>query len=394
MKNLAYLSLLIFAFTALACSGEKEEAKSSTPLSEQTLAFEIYDSLVVDYLGNLMLMDISPDGSTFLLTDTNTDSLFVTNSEGEILHQYLLKGEGPNNYAGSRTGFAKFIGESEFLIPTQRGVYKYNFEGELLKNYNPDFTTSVNLIIGNSNNSVIHDNKFYTNLTGRNFDKYGRQGIEFQQNSKQLEELDLETGSYSPLIPFPKASKFSSTEKSYPVLNFYLNLSATEDSLFINFRNEPKIYGYAFEQLDSASTPSSVRTIPFTSFVEKEPKENLQDGSFDFRDFFLGTVNSIIAIEENMFLVDYVEGLSDEDYSEASASAGGDPNKIFEEGSKFNTMGLVLFDGTQLSELIAKPEILGNLSKYVSKDEIWFSLNFSAAENDYSVIYKTRLVEK
>ncbi|WP_339870226.1 hypothetical protein [uncultured Algoriphagus sp.] len=394
MKSPTYLCLLSFALSILSCSGEKEEVKSSTPLSEQELKFEIYDSLVVDYLGNLELMDISPDRNTFLLSDTNTDTLFVTNSAGEILHYYMLKGEGPNNYAGNRTGIAKFSSNSEFLIPTSRGVYSYNLEGELLKNYEPDFASSVSLIIGGANNSVIHDNKFYTNLTGRNSEKYGHQGVEFQQNSKQLEVLDLETGSYSPLIPFPKASKFSSTEKSYPLLNYYLNLSANEDSLFINFRNEPKIYGYAFDQLDSTSAPNSVKSIPFTSFIEKVPKENSKENSFDIRDFFLGTINSIIALEDNLFLVDFLAGLSDEDYEEANSNAGGDINKIFDEGSKFNTQGKVLFDGTSISPLISKPEILGNLNKYISKDEIWFSLNFSEAENDYSVIYKTRLVEK
>lgn len=395
MKNLRHKFLIsLIGLSVFACSDEKEKTKSSTPLSEQALGFEIYDSLVVDYLGNLSLMDISPDGSTFLLNDTNTDTLFVTNSDGEILHQYMLKGEGPNNYAGNRTGIAKFSSNSEFLIPTSRGIYSYNVEGELLKGYKPDFTSSVSLIIGGADNSVIHENKFYTNLTGRYSEKYGHEGVDFQQNSKQLEVLDLETGLYSPLITFPKSSKFSSTEKSFPLLNYYLNLSATEDSLFINFRNEPKIFGYAFDQLDSSSTPSSVRTIPFTSFVEKEPKEKRQESSFDVRDFFLGTVNSIIAIEDNLFLVDFLAGLSDEDYEEANTNAGGDINKIFDEGSKSNTQGKVLFDGSSNSPLISKPEILGNLNKYISKDEIWFSLNFSEAENDYSVIYKTRLVEK
>ena len=124
------------------------------------------------------------------------------------------------------------------------------------------------------------------------------------------------------------------------------------------------------------------------------PKENSKENSFDIRDFFLGTINSIIALEDNLFLVDFLAGLSDEDYEEANSNAGGDINKIFDEGSKFNTQGKVLFDGTSISPLISKPEILGNLNKYISKDEIWFSLNFSEAENDYSVIYKTRLVEK
>lgn len=394
MKNLHYLYILPFTISTLSCSGEKDETKSSTPLSEQTLEFEIYDSLVVDYLGNLTLMDISPDNNSFLLSDSNTDTLFMTNADGEILHQYMLKGEGPNDYSGNRTGIAKFSSNSDFLIPTSKGVFAYNLQGKLLKSYKPDFTSSVSLIISGADNSILRDNKYYVNLTGRGYEKYGFQGVEFQQNAKQLEVLDLGTGSYSPIIPFPKASKFSSTEKSYPLLNYYLNLSATEDSLFISFRNEPKIYAYSFDELDSMSSPASVKTIPFETFIEKEPKENLEKGSFDFRDFFLGTINSFIAMEGGLFLVDFAAGLTDEDYIEASANAGGDPNKIFEQGIKFNTVGQVIFDGTGISQLISKPEVLGNLNKYVSKDEIWFSLNFSEAEKDYTVIYKTRLTEK
>ena len=185
MKTLHSLYLLPFAISILSCSGEKEETISSYPLSEQNFEFEIYDSLVVDYLGNLALMDMSPDGNTILLNDTNTDTLFVTNAAGDILYQYMLKGEGPNNYTGNRTGIAKFSSNSEFIIPTSRGVYIYNLEGELQKSYKPDFTSSVSLIIGGANNSVIHENKFYTNLTGRYYEKYGYQGVEFQKNAKQ-----------------------------------------------------------------------------------------------------------------------------------------------------------------------------------------------------------------
>ncbi|MEP1257694.1 hypothetical protein, partial [Algoriphagus sp.] len=340
MKNHHYLYLLPFALSILSCSGEKEEINTATSLSEQNFEFEIYDSLVVDYLGNLALMDISPDGNTFLLNDTNTDTIFVANASGDILQQYLLKGEGPNNYAGNRTGIAKFSNNSEFIISTSRGIYRYNLEGKLQKSYKPDFKSSVSLIISNANNSVIRDNRVYTNLTGRYYEKYGYQGVEFQKNAKQLEVLDLETGLYSPLIPFPQASKFYNSEKSFPTLNYYLNLSATEDSLFINFRNEPKIYAYPFNGLDSMSSPTSVKTIPFETFIEKEPKENREAGSYDYRDFFLGTINRFIAIEDGLFLVDFVAGLSDDDYKEATANADGDLNKIFDEGLKFNKVGL------------------------------------------------------
>jgi hypothetical protein len=118
------------------------------------------------------------------------------------------------------------------------------------------------------------------------------------------------------------------------------------------------------------------------------------NGGFNMRDFFLGTNLSLFPTESGDFLIQYLTGLTDEEANEVTSAAGADFNKMFEDAEKYNGGGFVLFDGSQLSPIIEKPEILGTLNKYVSKDEIWFSLNFSEAENDYSVIYKARLVSQ
>jgi hypothetical protein len=99
-------------------------------------------------------------------------------------------------------------------------------------------------------------------------------------------------------------------------------------------------------------------------------------------------------MDENVFLISYLGGLSDEVANEIIAEGGSDFDKIFKMAGEKNQGGLVLFDGKNISPIIRKPENLGNINKFVSKEEIWFSLNFSKAENDYSIIYKTRLVQK
>lgn len=107
MKNQLWLfsaALLIF----YSCI-QKEESLSEKPLSEHQFEFEIYDSLVVDYLGNLYLADISEDGKTFLLIDQQTDTLFVTDSQGAIIHKFCKKGEGPGMYPEGRLGPPRFL---------------------------------------------------------------------------------------------------------------------------------------------------------------------------------------------------------------------------------------------------------------------------------------------
>ncbi|MEB2778236.1 hypothetical protein SYJ56_23195 [Algoriphagus sp. D3-2-R+10] len=123
-RNLSYIYILPFAFILIACSAEKEETTNSTPLSEQALEFEIYDSLVVDYLGMLSMMDISPDGNSILMIDMNTDTIFVTAKSGKILHKFKKYGDAPGNYTRDRYGVAVFANNQEFLIPSTSGIYK------------------------------------------------------------------------------------------------------------------------------------------------------------------------------------------------------------------------------------------------------------------------------
>lgn len=391
MKNLHYLFLLSFALSILSCSGKKEEVKPTTSLSEQNFEFKIYDSLVVDYLGNLALMDISPDGNTFLLQDNNTQTMIVSDKSGKLLHQYKLSGEGPNEFKENPLGKAKYLNDEEFVIPTTGGIYRYSIDGKLQKEYELDFTSAPQLIVGSADNLIIGDGQLYTTIPGRGSDEYAPVGIEFQEKSQQLEVLDLATSKYSPAISFPKTSKFNSTEKAYPGLSSYANIGLLEDTLYLNFRNEPKIFAYPISDLENLAVTKS---IPLPSFIEIEPKDDKAPTSFELKDIFVGTINRIIPIGNNQFLIDYLSGLTDEEFNEAMDIVNGDVNNLWGEAAKLNSGGLVLFNGSEISQSIHIPEILGNLNKYLSKEEVWFSLNFSKAENDYSVIYKTRLVAK
>jgi len=388
MKN----RLLIFGFILLAgfsCQS-KEPKLPDTPLSEQNLKFEIYDSLVVDYLGNLILMDISPDQKHFLLIDQNTDSIFVTDPMGVILNRYIRSGEGPEDYNDTRSGLAKFISNTEFILPATRGMYLYSLAGDLNQKYTVDFYSDVAIVVSNSDNIALNGNKIYTNLSGRYTDQ-GFEGVEYQQKARKIEVLDLQTGEFSPALPFPKASRFSSETEIHPAIAYYTNLAILDDSLFVSFRNEATIYIYSLSNLDSAF---SFKVIPFEKFILAKPTDPNDDAAFRMRDLFVGTVNRVIPLGNGEFIVDFLSGLSDEEVDPILNEAGTDFSKMFEEANKINTAGRVVFDGKAISPIIEKPEILGSLTKFVSRDEIWFALNFSEVENDYSVIYKTRLAEK
>jgi hypothetical protein len=391
MRNLSYLYLLLFTIIVLACAGEKEEAKSATSLSDQNFEFEIYDSLVVDYLGNLHISDITEDGKTFLLIDQRKDTLFVTDREGTILNKFKRLGDGPGFYKGSRIGLPIFLSPKEIIVPAQRGFYLYSLSGEPTRSFLPEFTPSTSLIDGFNTNLVMHDNQVMFPWEGRLSDELGVDGKKFQLATRQVEVLDLESGKFTPAIPFPESSKFRTGEKSYLNVNYHTKIASSLDTLYVAFRNEPVIYGYSFSDL---STPSSVHKIPFDEFIEKEPKDEEHYGTYDMKDIYVGTIQNFHPTEKQRFLITYSRGLTDQEYEEIIALQTSAPDEFSRKLNKISTNGQVLFDGKSVSKVITKPESLGFTFKFISEEEIWFTPNFDYTEKDYSVIYKTRIVAK
>ncbi|WP_425636075.1 hypothetical protein ACPUEN_11810 [Algoriphagus yeomjeoni] len=391
MKNLTYLYFLLFALTTLACSGEKEEAKPSTPFSEQNFEFEIYDSLVVDYLGNLHMADITEDGKTFLLIDQRKDTLFVIDREGTILSKFRRLGDGPGFYQDYRLVLPNFLSSEEIIVPAARGFYLYSLSGEPTRSFLPEFTPSTSLIDGFNTNLVVHDNQVMFPWEGRLSDELGVDGKEFQMASHRVEVLDLESGKFTPAIPFPESSKFRTGEKTFLNINYRTIISSSPDTLYLTFRNEPVIYSYSFSDLN---TPSSIYQIPFDEFIQKEPKDEEHFGAYDMKDIYVGMIHNFHPTEKQRFLISYSRGLTDQEYKEVFALQASDPEEFRRKLIETNTNGQVLFDGKSISQIISKPESLGFTFKFISEEEIWFTPNFEYTEKDYSVIYKTRIVEK
>lgn len=392
MKNLSRLSLLsLFALATFACSGEKKETKSSTPLSEQALEFEIYDSLVVDFLGNLFLADITKDGEAFLLIDQQTDTLFVTDGEGTILSKFKRLGDGPGFYKNSRLSLPSFLSTKEIIVPAQRGFYLYSLSGEPTRSFLPEYVPYISLITKFSNNMVIHDDNVFYPWQGRLSDEIGVDGKEFQLATHQVEVLDINIGEFSPAIPFPESSKFKTGEKTFLNVNYHTLIASSPDTLYVAFRNEPVIYGYSFSDL---TTPSSVYPIPFEEFIQKDPKDEAHFGTYDMKDIYVGAIQNLHPTEKQRFLLTYNRGLTDQEYEEIIPLQSSDPEEFRRMLKKINTFGQVLFDGESISKVIEKPESLGFTFKFISEEEIWFTPDFEHIEKDYSVIYKTRLVAK
>ncbi|MDX5337742.1 MAG: hypothetical protein LPK25_01865 [Cyclobacteriaceae bacterium] len=389
MKN--SLWLILVALSCLFSCGSKEEKISNKPLSEQQFEFEIYDSLVVDYLGNLYLGDISPDGKTILLIQEFSDSILIINESGNILNHFTRKGDGPGFYKSGRLSPPVFLSNTEFAIPADRGLYCYDMDGNPTRSFFPTFYPTTSLINYFDQKTILHQGKIYYPWEGRLADSLGVEGRALQPLINRIEILDLATGLFSPALPFPKESKFSSSEVSYLNINYTTSLSSRSDTLFVSFRNDPNLYAYSFSNLDS---PASVLPIPFPEHLPTQPKSADKYGQYEMPDLYVTSINAFEATEKNRFLISYSRGLKKEEYDEVFGLIAKDRKEGYKKLREINTSGMVIFDGKTLSSIIREPEELGHSFVFVSENEIWFTPDYDLVEKDYLVLYKTRLVSK
>lgn len=383
-----FLTLIFGLSLAFACR-EKTENQAETPLAEQQLRFEIYDSLVVDYLGNLYLADISKNSGNFILIDQQTDTLLIVNPTGQILSKFSKKGDGPGLYQPSRLGPPQFFTNDQIIIPSMKGFHIYDSEGNPIRTFLPEFNPTISLINPFDNKIIQHEEKIYYPWEGRLADSLGVDGKALQQALKKLEVLDLNTGKFSPALPIPSTSKYKSTEKSYLNINYTVSLSQRSDTLFLSFRNEPVIYSYAFSDLEN---PTAAQKIPFPEFIERDGKEEVKFGAYEMKDIYVGGINSFQATEKNRFLISYTRGLTETEYVEIFDLIAKDQQAGYQKLEEVSTSGIVLFDGKSLSSIINQPKELGYTYVFISEDEIWFSQDYEQAEKDYLVLYKTRIV--
>jgi hypothetical protein len=123
MKNFS----LILVLALIGCSrsgGDGREVEAHVNLL-------IEDSIQVDYIGVLNLMDVDPANGHMLLFDQQTRDFVVTDLKGEIKDVFNKTGDGPDSFGNFPLTPGRFTGGDEFTILSYTGVYRYDLQGGL-----------------------------------------------------------------------------------------------------------------------------------------------------------------------------------------------------------------------------------------------------------------------
>ncbi|MEP4375525.1 MAG: hypothetical protein ABJ333_10775, partial [Algoriphagus sp.] len=113
----------LFAIILFSCSEKETTSAPTSPIQE--LQFEVYDSIRVDLLEPVTILDYHPSKDLYLMKNTREGRVFLVNGEGEILEKHELGGEGPNQIQQFFEG--RFYGDTGYVFKELSMEMPYHF---------------------------------------------------------------------------------------------------------------------------------------------------------------------------------------------------------------------------------------------------------------------------
>lgn len=396
--NSHFSRYLLITIVILICSCSK--SPENTIVDSQEYTWELVDSLDLDFLGNPMLSDVSPNGSKLLFYDSPSSQILITDSKGQILHQFSKKEDALDSYGYlmERPGFFK---EDQLAVYGRNGLFLFTYDGKMLQKIpHPESIGPTGSVIhpGKSTETVLLQGKEYILPKSiRPRDSYpGEQ--EFYDTYRALELVDVDSEEMTDLIPFEPGSIFLNGMGYYPS-DYFPAYEAKDETLYFVHGGDPQLYVYQLNPTEAKLDTIIPLDIPGLSQIEGKDRAEFQKGTV----MIFGGTAAIrnIHVLDDLLLLDYYAGIDPIKSKEAEAKwnegkeeeAKAMYRKIEEETPK----GTLVYNLEDLSFIsnVLPPNNTGGRAFASGGGYAWFEkLPDPDVEEDFLRIYKMKLVEE
>lgn len=232
MKKSAFLPLILLLGTLLfSCSEKSPESNVIDPLQE--LQFEVYDSIKVDVLEQLAVLDYLPSKDLYLMKELRKGNIFVANGAGEIIVNQDIAGEGPNQIQMVAEG--RFFGEEGYIFKEFSATMDYNLydlDFQKIKKFKGTIQEMMAMFIFNNRQTFsVYDKDGDYFLFGEEFNSFSKAKIDYDEigadfynkaNMGFIYDLAQDSVQFVNTYPYDWAAKKNQTwvGLSYPYLAF------------------------------------------------------------------------------------------------------------------------------------------------------------------------------
>lgn len=221
----------LLASILFSCSEKETTSTPTSPIEE--LQFEVYDSIMVDALEILTVLDYLPSKDLYLMKELRKGNIFLVNGEGKIIDNRDIAGEGPDQIQMVAEG--RFYGEEGYIFKEFSGTMDfslYNLDFKKIKKFDGTLVELISLSIYNYKQSFAvfeEDGKSY--IVGEEPNSYSKAAIDpekigaefyIQANTGFIYDLDQDSITY--VNTYPEGWEPRKTQKwvgeSYPFLSY------------------------------------------------------------------------------------------------------------------------------------------------------------------------------
>lgn len=269
-KSMFFLFSVSYLFALFSCQTSKEENKIVGDIK-----LLVVDSLQVDHLGKLNMIDLKEDHSEFLLYDGLSHDFLRVDRSGNILQQINRTGDGKDNYQSKYFMTAQYLENGDILIETYGMQFIYNGNFELKEKRQTPFSPIIGRMLGSTVNLPIGESMFsFTFHTGDSRDEFSEShAVDYPV----LTSYKIDDFSVIARGKFPRESQMVLNPGTY---NFDNPLAVYHnDELFLNFISSPEIYVYEFPGLVLKRV---INLQPGENYKQNAPG----DGKENFERFF------------------------------------------------------------------------------------------------------------
>ncbi|SFT91513.1 hypothetical protein SAMN04489724_2777 [Algoriphagus locisalis] len=385
---IAYISIISLTLLTSFCTTDNSEKKI---LPEYELVVE--DTISIDYIGNLSVVDYQQESSKYLAVDKSKGNqvILVFNEKNEILSNFDNLNAGNNSFKGSLNSISFSKNKNEFLILSDAGLYSY------------DSTWQIKLFHKNPNSqpkflnpyfSIEHfdykDKVFF--ISSYNFDDVNFNYLqkEFFQEIQNLTLIDTTSGTFDTFVHFEQNSPYLSKSRLLPPYITHFSFNHKHSNLNVLYSQDPTIYQYQF---------NGKEFIHINSYKLNLDEFKLNEGNYEnddydaFKTAMDSRINRMVSIEDKTYIT-YLKAMNQSKFESLGIDYGDSEEYNQFIFSNYVEAISIFQNGKKISRDITLPDYLTGPHVVIGPNKLLMAVPKFKYESSKEVFYIINVLPK
>ncbi|WP_158859158.1 hypothetical protein [Lunatibacter salilacus] len=369
----------------LSCNASQQQTADSS------FTLLVNDSIQVNYVGMLDLMDIAPNQERILFHNMQNGVILLTDFEGNHLQEMEKRGDSKDSYGPYPWLPARFLENGNFFMIGLKGYQEFFPNGELVKQI-PYQTTDVPNLGGRAaadNEFAMHEDIVIIRAITA-WGEFNKAEPEYYDSFLQLAKISPQEGKFERFLHLEQESLFKNG-RAYDVTEMMPSFTTHSNKLYVISGTDPHLNIYDINEGFKRINRKPIAYLNYYAGEGKEPaKADVRGISLDHA---AGKTHALKTYGDYL-IATYFAGFDFSDREEYKNLTNESYRAFFEkiEGKYPIRLHVMDLEGNSLADFELSKQL--DYRQFLIKDgKMWFLSKFNQEkEEDFVIIYEVELV--